>query len=75
MEVPDFFQMTVSMQQGCPLSPVLFNILLEEIKQKALTPHHKLENDCFADDVAGDADKIDTPLSSLSIKGRPLCNL
>ena len=43
--------------------------------QMALTPQHPSENDCFADDVVGDAKEIDIPLSSVSIGGRPLCNL
>ena len=43
--------------------------------RKAFTPHHKLENDCFADDVVEDAEETDIPLSSVYIGGRPLCNL
>ena len=38
--------------------------------QKRLTPQHPLENNCFAD-----AEEINTPVSSLSIGGQPLCNL
>ena len=39
--------------------------------QKALTPMHSSVNDCFADE----AGETDTSLSSVSIGGRPLCNL
>ena len=39
--------------------------------QKALIPPYLSENDCFADD----AEETDIPLSSVSIGGRPLCNL
>ena len=51
----DFFPTTVVVRQGCPLSSVLLIILTEKIMQKALTPEHSSENDCFA----GDAEKID----------------
>ena len=43
--------------------------------QKALTLQHPSRNDCFADDAVEDAEETDTPLSSVSIGGRPLCNL
>ena len=43
--------------------------------QKALTPKHPTENDCFAGDAIEDAEETDIPMSSVSIGGRPLCNL
>ena len=43
--------------------------------QKALTPQHPPENDCFARDAVEDAEEIDIPLLSVSIGGRPICNL
>ena len=43
--------------------------------QKALTPVNSSVNDCFADDAVEKAEETDTPLSSVSIGGRPLCNL
>ena len=43
--------------------------------QKALTSVNSSENDCFADDAVEETEETDTPLSSLSIGGRPLCNL
>jgi hypothetical protein len=49
----DFFKTTVGVRQGCPLSPVLFNIYLEHIMKEALHNFH----------------------TSISIGGRPLCNL
>ena len=57
------------------LSPTLFNIFLEKITQKTLTPVNSSVNDCFADNIVEDAEETDTPLSSMSIGGRPLCNL
>ena len=39
------------------------------------TLQHPSQNDCFADDAVEDAEENDAPLSSVSIKGRPLCNL
>ena len=33
------------------------------------------ENDCFADYAVEEAEATDTPLSSVCIGGRPLCNL
>ena len=69
--------MTVGVQQGCPLSPVLFYIYIDiyiSIFHKALTLQHLSENDCFAQDAVEDAEEIDTTLSSVSIGGRPLCN-
>ena len=43
--------------------------------QKALTPQPTLQNGCFAGDKVEYAEEIDIPLSSMSIGGRPLCNL
>ena len=52
------------------------NIFLEKMMQKALTPQHPSENDCFAGDAVEDAEETDIQLwSSVSIGGRPLCNL
>ena len=44
------------MRQGCPLSPVLLNVFLERIIQKAFTPEHLSEYDCFAGDEVKDAE-------------------
>ena len=49
--VGEFFRTTLGVQQGCPLSSVLFNIFLAKIMQKALTHQHLSENDCFAGDA------------------------
>ena len=43
--------------------------------QKALTPVNSSVNDCFVDDAVEEAKETDTPLSSVSTGGRPLCNL
>ena len=43
--------------------------------QKALTPVNSSVNDCLADDAVEEADETDTPLSSVSVGVRPLCNL
>ena len=50
----------------CPLSPVLFNILLDNIMlimQKILTPRLPSgePNDCFANDAVEDAEETDIP--------------
>ena len=54
---------------------LLFIIFLEKIMQKALTPQHPLENNCFTGDAVEDAEETKSPLSSVSIGGQPLCNL
>ena len=66
----DFFQTTVAVRQGCPLSSVLV-----EIMQKAVTPQNPSQNDCFANDAEEDAKQTDIPVSSVSIGGQPLCYL
>ena len=69
----DFFRMTVGLRLGCPLSPVLFNIFIEKRWCRRLwhLSQHPLEKNCLADGAI----EIDTPLSSVSIGGRSLCNL
>ena len=47
----------------------------KKLMQTALTPVNSSENDCFADDVVEDSEETDTPLSSVSVEERPLCNL
>ena len=68
---------TVGVRQGCPLPAVLLNtlIFLENIMQKTLTPQHIFEYDCFAGNAVEDAEETGIPLLSVSIGGRPLCNL
>ena len=65
----DLCRTTVRARQGCPLSPVSVNTVLEKIMQKTLTPVDSSENDCFADDEVEVAEETDTPLSSVSIGG------
>ena len=43
--------------------------------QRALTPVNSSVNDCFADDAEEVAEETDTPLASVSIRGRTLFNL
>ena len=55
----DFFHTTVGVRQGCMLSPVLFNIFLEQIMQETLHNHKStisvggmiINNLRFADDI------------------------
>ena len=55
----EFFKRTVGVRQGCLLSPVLFNLFLEQIMQEALHGHHTfisiggrpICNLRFADDI------------------------
>ena len=57
----DWFQTTVGVQQGCLLSPTLFNIFLERIMTDALEDHEgtvsiwgrTITNLRFADDIDG----------------------
>ena len=71
-----FNKTTVGVRQGCPLSPgELIKFLQKNIMLKALTPVNSSENDCVAHDAVEEAEETDTPLSSVSIRGRPLCDL
>lgn len=55
----DFFKMTVGVRHGCLLSPVLFNVYLENIMQDAVSDFNApisiggrpLCNLCFTDDI------------------------
>uniref|UniRef100_UPI0025EDE2DC reverse transcriptase domain-containing protein n=1 Tax=Thiolapillus sp. TaxID=2017437 RepID=UPI0025EDE2DC len=59
--IGDWFRTTVGVQQGCLLSPTLFNIFLERIMTDALEDHEvtvsiggrTITNLCFADDIDG----------------------
>ena len=74
--VGDFYRTTVGVGQGCRIIfSTIKNIFLERIVQMALTPQHQSENDCFADIAAECAEEIDIHQLSLSMGGRPLCNL
>ena len=56
---------------GGPLSPVLFNIFLENIMQKSFTPQLSIQwtMTCFAGDEAEDVEETVIPLSSVYIEG------
>ena len=55
----DYFKTTVGVRQDCLLSPILFNIYLEQIMSDTLKDHHssipiggrKMSNLRFADDI------------------------
>ena len=59
--IGDWFQTTVGVQQGCLLSPTLFNIFLVRIMTDALEDHEgtvsiggrTITNLCFADGIDG----------------------
>ena len=59
---------------GC-LKYYVFNIFVENIMQKTLTPLRQSVEDQFADNSEEDAQEVDTSLSSMITGGRPLCNL
>ena len=56
-------------------APVPLHKFLEKIMQKALTPQHSSVNDCYAGYAVENPKEIEMPLSSVTIGGRPLCNL
>ena len=67
--IGDWFRTTVGVQQGCLLSPTLFNIFLERIMTDALEDHEgtvsirgrTITNLRFADDIdglAGDEEEL-----------------
>ena len=61
LSIGDWFRTTVGIQQGCLLSPILFNVFLERITTDTLEDHEgtvsiggrTITNLCFADDVDG----------------------
>ena len=74
--VGDFFRTTLGVWQGCSSSQLLFNMLMEKIMQKVLTPRCPSgNNDCFGGDAVDDAERTDIPLSSMYIGGIPICFL
>ena len=67
--IGDWFCTTVGVQQGCLLSPILFNIFLQRIMTDALEDHEgtvsiggrTITNLCFADDIdrlAGEEEEL-----------------
>ena len=74
--IGDPFKTSVGVRQVCPLSPVLFNIFLEQITSDTLLNHHssisisgrEISNHRFADDIdliSGSNDKLQQITNSL----------
>ena len=76
--IGDWFQTTVGVRQGCPLSPTLFNIFLERVITDALEDHEgtvsiagrTITNLRFADDIDGLAGEKEQ-LANLSVLTKP----